>query len=58
MADADTDIATQESIARAERKATRRRWLGRLALVVIAATVIWLLWYVLLGRNHVSTDNA
>jgi len=58
MAEADTDIATEESIARAERKATRRRWLSRLALVVIAGTVIWLLWYALFGRNHVSTDNA
>ena len=58
MAEADTDIATDESVTRTARKATRRKWLTRLGLVVLAGALVWLVWYVLFGRNHVSTDNA
>ena len=38
--------------------AKRRLWLTRLALVVAGAAVLWLVWYLLVGRNYVSTDNA
>jgi membrane fusion protein (multidrug efflux system) len=53
---------TEGSIAEAEAKARRgrqrRTWLTRLVLVVAAVAVVWGLWYFLIGRNHVSTDNA
>ena len=64
---ADADPATKPADARAEedaeaikaaRLAKRRLWLTRLAIVVAVAALIWGLWYVLIGRNHVSTDNA
>ncbi|MGN6358702.1 MAG: HlyD family secretion protein [Novosphingobium sp.] len=53
---------TEGSIAAAEanarRKRQRRTWLARFALLVAAVMVIWGLWYLLVGRNHVGTDNA
>jgi membrane fusion protein, multidrug efflux system len=58
MAEADTDIASDEANARSRRRATRKKWLVRLAVLVLAATLVWGLWYLLYGRNHVSTDNA
>jgi membrane fusion protein, multidrug efflux system len=58
MAEADSEIPADEAIAKAERNATRRKWLTRLALLVIAAAAIWLAWYLLFGRHYVSTDNA
>jgi membrane fusion protein (multidrug efflux system) len=59
MADAVSDTpegatdATQE-----QRNTARRTWLIRLGLVVIIGLVLWGLWYLLVGRSHVSTDNA
>lgn len=47
-----------EAEANARRARQRRTWLTRLALVVVTVGVIWGLWYFLIGRNHVSTDNA
>jgi membrane fusion protein (multidrug efflux system) len=44
--------------AQADRKATRMKWLRRLAIVVAVIAIVGLLWYVLIGRNHISTDNA
>jgi len=41
-----------------ERLRTRRTWLIRVAIVVAAAAAIFGLWYLVIGRNHVSTDNA
>lgn len=41
-----------------DRSGARRKWLIRLAIVVAVVAVIYGLWYVLVGRNHVSTDNA
>jgi len=38
--------------------ATRKKWLLRLALVVILFGAVGGLWYLLVGRNHVGTDNA
>lgn len=40
------------------RKELRRTWLTRVAIVVAVIGALWALWYVLVGRNHVSTDNA
>jgi membrane fusion protein (multidrug efflux system) len=49
---------SQEHASRHALAARRRLWLTRLAMVVAAATVLWLLYYLLVGRNYVSTDNA
>ncbi|MBD3760251.1 HlyD family efflux transporter periplasmic adaptor subunit [Sphingomonadaceae bacterium G21617-S1] len=56
-APADTDAQNAEAI-KAARLQKRRLWLTRLALVVAGAVAIWGLWYLTIGRNHVSTDNA
>lgn len=53
----DEDTAAQEA-AKADRMATRTKWLLRLAMVVGLVAVVWTGWYLLVGRNHVSTDNA
>ena len=37
---------------------TRRLWLTRLAIALAVILVGWGLWYVLIGRNQVTTDNA
>ncbi|GLT00517.1 hemolysin D [Sphingobium jiangsuense] len=50
--------ATADGEARERRKALRRKWLLRLGLGVTVVLACWLLWYLLIGRNHVSTDNA
>jgi len=54
---AETGSSEQEA-AKERRKETRRKWLIRLGLVVLVVAVIWALWYLLVGRNHVGTDNA
>lgn len=53
-----TEASIVEAEAKARRGNQRRTWLTRLALAVLAIAVIWGLWYFLVGRNHVSTDNA
>ncbi|KKC23817.1 HlyD family efflux transporter periplasmic adaptor subunit [Sphingomonas sp. SRS2] len=63
MADADPITAPaidsqQDDAAREARQQTRKTWLTRLAVIVVAAILLWGLWYLLVGRNHVSTDNA
>jgi membrane fusion protein (multidrug efflux system) len=67
MADAPTTTEIEaEAIAAAEaedsakerKQAARKKWLVRLALVVAVVLLIWALWYFLIGRNHVTTDNA
>jgi membrane fusion protein (multidrug efflux system) len=44
--------------AAAQRQETRKTWLVRLALAVVVIGVIYAIWYLLVGRNHVGTDNA
>ncbi|HEX7741420.1 MAG TPA: biotin/lipoyl-binding protein, partial [Sphingobium sp.] len=59
MADATPEFTSETGAAgRTSRMEQRKKWLIRLALVVLAAGLIYLLWYVLVGRNHVGTDNA
>ena len=53
-----TEGSIAEAEARARHSRQRRTWLTRLALVVLAVAVVWGLWYFLVERNHVSTDNA
>jgi membrane fusion protein (multidrug efflux system) len=55
---ADAHADEDAEIKRAARTAQRRKWLIRLAMVVAAVALIYALWYFLIGRNHVSTDNA
>ena len=59
MADAASDVqddAAQQT--QAKRNGARRTWLIRLAIAIVVVGVLWAAWYLLVGRNHVSTDNA
>jgi len=60
MADARPEFTSEASKAdaAAQRQDTRRKWLVRLALVVLVIGAAYAIWYLLIGRNHVSTDNA
>jgi membrane fusion protein (multidrug efflux system) len=58
IAEEQIDAAAEAERRKAQARATRKKWLIRLAIVVIAAALIYGLWYFLVGRNHVSTDNA
>ncbi|WP_062733614.1 EmrA/EmrK family multidrug efflux transporter periplasmic adaptor subunit [Sphingobium abikonense] len=64
MADAENSTptsepqATQQDAQQTERNSARRTWLIRLGLAVLVAALLWGAWYMLFGRNHVSTDNA
>ncbi|AZI34977.1 putative multidrug resistance protein A [Caenibius tardaugens NBRC 16725] len=48
----------QELAIKARRQEQRRTWLLRVLGVVMVIGIAWALWYVLIGRNQVSTDNA
>lgn len=52
----ENEAAEQE--AKHARAATRKKWLVRLALGVVILGLLWLAYYLLIGRNYVSTDNA
>ena len=54
----DASKADDAAEAAAQRKAIRKKWLVRLALAVLILGAVYALWYLLIGRNHVSTDNA
>jgi len=54
----DDSAARTEAWRTSARMAARRRWLVRLAMVIAAVALLWAAWYLLFGRNHVSTDNA
>ncbi|MET0371935.1 MAG: EmrA/EmrK family multidrug efflux transporter periplasmic adaptor subunit [Sphingobium sp.] len=62
MADAvpefSAETARSAEEVKADRAAARKTWLIRLALAVAIVASIYGLWYVLVGRNHVGTDNA
>jgi membrane fusion protein (multidrug efflux system) len=55
---ASTAEDEEAAIMAASRKVQRRTWLTRLAILVAVIALIYGLWYFLVGRNHVSTDNA
>lgn len=40
------------------RKTARKRWLTRLAAALVVIGLAWGVWYLLIARNFVSTDNA
>ncbi|MBU6268708.1 MAG: HlyD family efflux transporter periplasmic adaptor subunit [Sphingomonadales bacterium] len=50
--------AAESADAKDARLAARSLWLRRLALTVAIIAVVWGLWYLLVGRNHTSTDDA
>jgi membrane fusion protein, multidrug efflux system len=60
MADAVPEFTADASGAdRKERMMTqRKKWLVRLGLAVFIIGAVFALWYILVGRNHVGTDNA
>ena len=58
MADATPELTAPTDETLADRSSARKTWLTRLALAVVVAGLLWTAWYVLDGRNHVSTDNA
>lgn len=50
------DVEAEEK--NAARKVVRWKWIRRLAIAVAVIAAVFLLWYFLIGRNHVGTDNA
>lgn len=52
------DAAATVEAASDQRNATRKTWLVRLAIGVAVLGLLWGAYYLLFGRNHVSTDNA
>ncbi|MEQ6331953.1 EmrA/EmrK family multidrug efflux transporter periplasmic adaptor subunit [Sphingobium sp. MK2] len=58
MADATPELSATTDEAQVDRSSARKTWLTRLALAVVVAGLLWTAWYVLVGSNHVSTDNA
>lgn len=63
MADATPETPAAENgaldnDAQEARQSARKTWLTRLGLVVIVGGLLWAGWYLLVGRNHVATDNA
>jgi len=58
MADATPELPAPTDETQADRSSARKTWLTRLALAVVVAGLLWTAWYLLVGRNHVSTDNA
>ena len=55
---AEASAAAADPEVQALRSAQRRMWLIRLAMAVAIGTLVWLAWYLVFGRNYVSTDNA
>jgi membrane fusion protein (multidrug efflux system) len=55
---ASTGADDDAELKAAARKAQRRKWLTRLAIAVAVIALCYAAWYFLVGRNHVSTDNA
>lgn len=60
MADAVPEFTADTGVAdRKERMMTqRKKWLVRLGLAVLIIGAVCAIWYLLVGRNHVGTDNA
>lgn len=52
------DPVADPAPAAAARSSARRTWLIRLAIAVAIAAAVWGAWYVLFGRDRVSTDDA
>ncbi len=57
MTDTTEQALSAEDTA-AARMVARRLWLTRLGVAVVVLALIWMGWYLLIGRNSVSTDDA
>lgn len=55
---ASSQPAGESTEAKEARLQKRKTWLIRFAILVAAVALIYGAWYLLVGRNHVSTDNA
>ena len=58
MTDATDTVPAVDPEVSASRRATRKKWLRRLVVMLAIVGVGWAAWYYLGARNHVSTDNA
>jgi len=59
MADAAPEFTSETQTAdKSARMEQRKKWFVRLGLTVLIIGAVYALWYLLVGRNHVSTDNA
>ena len=58
MTDATDTVPAVDPEVSASRRATRKKWLRRLVVMLAIVGVGWAAWYYLVARNHVSTDNA
>jgi len=58
MTEALPETAAVDPALSEARKIARKRWLTRLAAVVVVIGLAWGVWYLLVARNFVSTDNA
>jgi membrane fusion protein, multidrug efflux system len=54
----DPIVADPSAVAKPDMQARRRRAFGILGVVVVAAALIWAVWYLLTQAGRVSTDNA
>ena len=58
MTDTSPETPALDPAVSQSRKAARKRWLGRLAVVLAVIGLAWGVLYLLVGRNFVTTDNA
>ncbi len=60
MSESTEPVPAEEPVdqAREARIAARRLWLSRVGMAVGAIVLVYGIWYLLVGRNRVSTDNA
>jgi membrane fusion protein (multidrug efflux system) len=58
MTDTSPETPAVDPALTQSRKAARKRWLVRLAVILAMIGLAWGVWYVLVARNFVSTDNA
>ncbi|WP_225010951.1 EmrA/EmrK family multidrug efflux transporter periplasmic adaptor subunit [Novosphingobium percolationis] len=58
MTDPSPEAPAVDPALSESRKAARKLWLGRLAVVLALIGLGWGVWYLLVGRNFVTTDNA
>ncbi len=58
MTDATDTVPAVDPEVSASRRATRKKWLRRLVVMLAIVGVGWAAWYYLVARTHVSTDNA
>ncbi|MEY4056334.1 MAG: hypothetical protein RL519_1669 [Pseudomonadota bacterium] len=58
MSESATEASAVDPEVSASRKASRKKWLRRLVVVLAIVGLGWGAWYLFVARNYVSTDNA